>query len=508
MDIFVRSGAIQEDPADAIIISVFENSRPLGGAQAVDAALDGALSELIEGGDFSGKEGQVAILYPRGAIPARRVLVTGLGKTEELAIDTIRRAVGAAATRARDLGARQVTAEVLDVRSREIGLSRVGQAMVEGSSLALYEYPAERQEAQGDKEVESLTLIPPDDAAEALAAVESGARTGERIAAGVDLARTLVNHPSNIATPTLLGETAQAIAKDLGLNCQVHDREWAEEQGMGAFLAVAQGAGQPPRFIVLEYCPPAMQDVGNGDDVVDALVLVGKAITFDSGGISLKPGENMYLMKGDMGGGGAVLGAMKAIGAIKPPVRVIGLVPATDNMPDGNAYKPGDVVRAMNGKTIEIRSTDAEGRMILADALCYAAQFDPAAVVDVATLTGACVVALGKGVAAGCFSTDDALRDRLMAACKPTAERLWPMPLFEEYREALKSDVADMVHSAGRHGGVGTSAVFLKEFTDYPWGHLDIAGMAFNPLKASNSYTPKGATGYGVRLLVEFVLSW
>ncbi len=501
MEILIRSGAIQEDPADAIIITVFENSRLLGGAQAVDAALDGALSELVEDGDFSGKEGQVAVLYPRGAIPARRVLATGLGKAEDLAIDAIRRAVGAAAARARDLGARQVTVEVLDARSKEIGLSMVGQAMVEGCSLALYEYPAERKEVKDEREIESLTLIPPDDTADSLAAVESGARAGERIAAGVDLARTLVNHPSNIGTPTLLGETAQAIARDFGLNCQVHDREWAEEQGMGSFLAVAQGAGQPPKFIVLEYCPPVMEGA-------DTLVLVGKAITFDSGGISLKPSENMHLMKGDMGGGGAVLGAMKAIGAIKPPVRVIGLVPATDNMPDANAYKPGDVVRAMNGKTIEIRSTDAEGRMILADALCYAAQFDPAAVVDVATLTGACVVALGKGVAAGCFSTDDALRDRLMAASQATTEQLWPMPLFKEYREALKSDVADIVHTGGRYGGVGTSAAFLKEFVDYPWAHLDVAGMALDPLKARNSYTPKGATGYGVRLLVEFVLSW
>ena len=266
---------------------------------------------------------------------------------------------------------------------------------------------------------------------------------------------------------------------------------------MGSFLAVAQGAGQPPRFIVLEYDP--------GTEEADTLVLVGKGITFDSGGISIKAAERMWLMKGDMGGGGAVLGAMKAIGAIRPPVRVVGLVPATDNMPDANAYKPGDVVRAMNGKTIEVHSTDAEGRMILADALCYAARYEPAAVVDLATLTGACVVALGRGMAAGCFSNRDALRDRLMAASGATAERLWPMPLFEEYREILESEVADVLHSGGRYGGVGASATFLQEFTNYPWAHLDFAGMSFNDVKATNAYTPKGATGFGVRLLVEFV---
>ncbi len=320
------------------------------------------------------------------------------------------------------------------------------------------------------------------------------------IAAGVELTRTLVNHPSNIATPTYLGEAAQTIAAEHGLICHVHDRDWAQDQKMGSFLAVAQGAGQPPRFIVLEYNP--------GEEDVETLVLVGKAITFDSGGISIKPGENMWLMKGDMGGGGAVLGAMKAIGALKPRLRVIGLVPATDNMPDANAYKPGDVVRAMNGKTIEIRSTDAEGRMILADALCYAARYEPAAVIDLATLTGACVVALGEGVAAGCFANDDGLCEKLMAASAATSEKLWPMPLYDEYTKALKSDYADLVHTAGRFGGVGVSAAFLKEFTDYTWAHLDVAGMAFSPNKASNAYSPKGATGYGVRLLVELIRSW
>jgi leucyl aminopeptidase len=269
---------------------------------------------------------------------------------------------------------------------------------------------------------------------------------------------------------------------------------------MGSFLSVAQGAGQPPKFIMLDYDP--------GIEGAPTLVLVGKAVTFDSGGISLKPGQNMWEMKGDMAGGGAVLGAMKAIGAVKPPLRVVGLVPATDNMPDADAYKPGDVVRAMNGKTIEIRSTDAEGRMLLADALCYATAYEPDAVVDLATLTGACVVALGRGIAAGLFSNDDALRERLLAASDATAERLWPMPLFKEYTKALKSDYGDLVHTGTRMGGVGTSAAFLQEFTDYNWAHLDIAPMNFEPTKKSNAYTPKGATGYGVRLLLDLILNW
>lgn len=499
MEILVKSGAIQDELADAIIVSLFQETGLAGAAQLVDTALNSMIAELIEGGDISGKEGEVAALYPRDALPARRVLVVGLGKLEEFDLDSIRKAAGAAAVKARDLGAKIVATVVHGGGSQEIDLAKRAQAVVEGALLALYDYPAERQEPPTDKkEVESFTLLVHHP--ESQDAVELGARLGEKIAAGVDLARTLVNHPSNIATPTFLGETAQAVAQEHGLECHVHDREWAEEQEMGSFLAVAQGAGQPPKFIVLEYEP----------DIKDAptLVLVGKGITFDSGGISLKPSADMWLMKGDMGGGGAVLGAMKAIGAIKPPVRVIGLVPATDNMPDADAYKPGDIIRAMNGKTIEIRSTDAEGRMILADALCYAARYEPAAVVDLATLTGACVVALGQGVASGCFSNDDALRDRLMAGSEATAERLWPMPLFKEYSKALKSDYGDLVHTGGRYGGVGTSAAFLQEFTDYVWAHLDIAGMAFSPTKSPNAYTPKGATGFGVRLLVEFVMGW
>ncbi len=422
-----------------------------------------------------------------------------MGKAEEFDLDGIRKAAGKAAVKARDLNAKSIVTVVHGGCAEEIDLNKRAQAVVEGTVLALYKYPAARQKPPEDnKEVESLTLLVHHP--ESKEAVEVGADLGAKVAAGVNLTRTLVNHPSNTATPTFLGETAQAIAEEHELDCHVYDRDWAEEQGMGSFLSVAQGAGQPPKFIVLDYDP--------GIEGAPTLVLVGKAVTFDSGGISLKPGQNMWQMKGDMAGGGAVLGAMKAIGAIKPSLRVVGLVPATDNMPDADAYKPGDVVRAMNGKTIEIRSTDAEGRMLLADALCYAAGYEPEAVVDLATLTGACVVALGAGMAAGLFSNDDGLRERLLAASGATAERLWPMPLFKEYTKALKSDYGDLVHTGARSGGVGTSAAFLQEFTEYTWAHLDIAPMTFEPTKKSNAYTPKGATGYGVRLLVDLILNW
>jgi leucyl aminopeptidase len=267
---------------------------------------------------------------------------------------------------------------------------------------------------------------------------------------------------------------------------------------MGAFLAVAKGAGEKPKFIVLEH---------NRDrEDLETVVLVGKGITFDTGGISIKPSANMGLMKSDMGGAAAVLGAMKAIAMLDLPLHVVGITPCTENMPDAFAYRPADVITAGNGKTIEIISTDAEGRMVLADALVYAQQYKAEAVIDLATLTGACVVALGQGVAAGLFSTDDDLRDKLVTAGQATYERVWPLPLLHDYRKAIDSDVADMKNSGGRMGGVGTSAMFLKEFTDYPWAHIDIAGMALGA--KAKSYVPRGGTGFGVRLLVEFLRGW
>ena len=261
---------------------------------------------------------------------------------------------------------------------------------------------------------------------------------------------------------------------------------------------MSKGAGEPPKFIVLEH---------NADrEDLDTVVLIGKGITFDTGGISIKGWDRMWLMKSDMAGTAAVLGAMKVVGALDFPLRVIGIAPCTENMPDANAYRPADVITASNGKTIEIRSTDAEGRMVLADGLVYAAKYQPKAVVDIATLTGACVVALGQGISAGLFCNDDDLREKLLKSSATTHERVWHMPLFKEYRKTIDSQVADILNSGGRMGGVGTSATFLQEFTDYPWAHLDMAGMALS--EKGNQYMPAGATGFGVRLLVDFLRNW
>lgn len=498
MQVKIEQGTIQEQTADTLIVNLFDDvTTPSGATGAVDKALDGAISELIASGDLTGKAGEVGVLYPRGAIPAQRVLVVGLGKREGFDIEGVRRAAGKAIQRARELNAKQVATIVHGAGVAGLPTAAAAQATIEASLLALYQYDAPKQGKEANKkEIQSLTVVEFD--ADKLAEIEDGIQTAEAIAAGVSLARDLVNMPPNVATPRKMAQTAEAIADQHNLELTIGGRKWAHKRNMGGFLAVAKGAGEPPKFIVLEH---------NGDrDDLDTIVLVGKGITFDTGGISIKPTQNMGAMKSDMGGAAAVLGAMKVVAQLDLPLRVIGITPCTENMPDADAYRPSDVITISNGKTVEIISTDAEGRMVLADGLVYAKQYEPKAVIDLATLTGACVVALGQGMAAGLFSTDDGLRDKLVAAGNATFERVWPLPLWSEYKEAIKTDVADVKNSGGRMGGVATAAVFLQEFVDYPWVHLDIAGMALS--EKSQPYTPAGGTGYGVRLLVEFLRNW
>lgn len=496
MNIELISGLIQNANADTIIVNLFQGvTTPAGATGAVDQALGGAISELIAAGDLTGKAGEVGVLYPRGAIPAQRVLVVGLGERDKFDLDGVRRAAAAGILRARDLQARQVATIAHGAGIAGMDAAAAAQATVEGSLLAHYRFNAPKQQ-ETPHEIEQLLLVEFDESK--LAAMAAAAQTAAAIAAGVYLARDLVNMPPNYATPLRLGQAARDIAAAHGMAVTIGDREWAAAHKMGAFLAVAKGAGDEPQFIVLEH---------NGErDDLETIVLVGKGITFDTGGITLKAGADMWEMKSDMGGAAAVLGAMKTVGMLNLPLRVVGLMPCTENKPDAHAYRPADVITASNDKTIEIISTDAEGRMALADALVYASQYQPAAVIDLATLTGACVIALGKGVAAGIFSNDAALQHKLVTAGETTRERLWPLPLWEEYKEAIKSDVADMKNSGGRFGGVATSAVFLQAFTNYPWAHLDIAGMAL--AAKDNGYIPRGGTGFGVRLLVEFLHGW
>ncbi|MCB9420919.1 MAG: leucyl aminopeptidase [Ardenticatenaceae bacterium] len=496
MEVQVIQGSIQEQTADTLIVNLFEGvTIPSGATGAVDKALNGAISELIANGDISGKAGEVGVVYPRGLIPAKRVLIAGLGKRDDFNLEGVRQAAAAAILRARELNAKAVASIVHGTGIAGLPIRLAAQATAEGTLLALYRFAAAKEQ-EPQNEIVSFTIVEFDESK--VAEMKGGVDTAVAIAAGNALARDLVNMPPNVATPTRLAQAAQEIAEAHNLKITVGGRKWAAKHNMGAFLAVAKGAGEPPKFIVLEH---------NADrDDLDTIVLVGKGITFDTGGISIKPTQGMGKMKSDMGGAAAVLGAMKTAAMLDLPLRLIGIAPCTENMPDADAYRPADVITASNGKTIEIISTDAEGRMVLADGLVYAKQYEPKAVIDLATLTGACVIALGEGVAAGLFSTDEALQNKMVAAGKATHERVWPLPLWDDYLKIIKSDVADMQNAGGRFGGVGTSAIFLKQFTDYPWMHLDIAGVALT--EKGRGYVPAGGTGFGVRLLVEFLLAW
>lgn len=497
MDIQVVQGAIQESQADTLIVNLFDDvTTPSGATGAIDQALDGAISELIASNDLTGKVGEVGVLYPRGAVSAKRVLVVGLGKRDGFSVEGVRLAAAHAIKKAQALKATHVATIVHGADVGGLDVTAVTEATVEASLLALYEYDAPRKDKQAPHSIETLTVVEVDEGK--VAEIEAGVNTAVSIATGTILARDLINMPPNVATPTKLADTAQAIADDHGLGIIIGDRAWAAERNMGGFLAVAKGAGEEPKFIVLEH---------NADrEDLETVVLVGKGITFDTGGISIKPSANMGAMKSDMGGAAAVIGAMKAVGMLDLPLRVIGIVPATENMPDANAYRPADVITASNGVTIEIISTDAEGRMVLADGLVYAGNYKPNAVIDLATLTGACIVALGTDIASALFSNDDSLRDRLVNAGNNTHERVWPLPLWDDYFEAIKTDVADIKNSGGRPAGSITAAMFLKQFIDYNWAHLDIAGMALTA--KGNAYTAKGGTGYGVRLLVDMLRNW
>lgn len=494
MQIKVICHSIQASDADGIVLGLFEGAQPESAVEAVDQALGGTIAELIASGDFSGKAQQVAVLYPRGAIPARRVILVGLGAAETLDAEAVRQAAAVAAKKARDLQVARLASALYG--ADRLGAEQAAQTMVEGSLLGLYSYHGQKTAPPPPSLPQSLELIVSNQ--DELAVASEGAAKGQIVAEAVALTRDLVNLPPNICTPAYLAQVAVEVAQKSGLRAEVLERKQMEALKMGAILAVAQGSDTPPRFIVLEHNAERAAEL-------KTVVLVGKGVTFDTGGYDLKTREGMANMKVDMAGAAAVIGAMQAIAALRLPLHVVGLVPAADNMIGSRAYRPQEVITASNGTTIEIVSTDAEGRMLLADALVYAARYQPAAVVDIATLTGACMTALGAGVAAGLFSNDDGLRDALMAASADTAERLWPLPLFPEYEKMIESDTADVANSShDKYPGVGASATFLKHFVSYPWAHIDMAGMAMG--EREQPYIAKGkASGFGTRLLIEFV---
>jgi len=438
--------------------------------------------------DFKAKVCQTAWLYPQTTSNVQRVLLIGLGEKAMFTLETLRRACGAAARAAMELGKGAV---VPLLPASQNGAEEVAQAIVEGFILGSYTFEEYKSKTE-NKALEELVLVtePP-----ALVAAQQGASAGQIISESVELARDLTNQPGNFLTPTLLAETAEKVAAEVGLHCEVLGETQMAELGMGALLGVAQGSEEPAKFIILEHNPDMLD--------MPAYVVVGKGINFDSGGLQIKSADGMGAMKGDMTGAGDTLAVLRNAALLKLPLHIVGLMPCTENMPDGHAYRPGDILKSMSGQTIEVISTDAEGRLILADALTYAKRYHPKAVVDLATLTGACVTALGTSIA-GLLSNNVELAAALKQASAKTGEKIWELPLEPEYEEQLDSDVADMMNVGGRPAGTITAGLFLGRFTkEFSWAHLDIAGKEL--AGKTTGYLVKGGTGFGVRLLTAWL---
>ena len=456
---------------------------------ALDAATGGALGRLYAAGDFLGKKDEVVLLHPPGS--AQRLLLVGVGKAEDSDRNQLRRAAAAAAKRAGTAGAPSLALYLTPEARGSLAPRDAGQVLAEGLHFGQWSYRELKRPPEDPKpDLETAAILVDGDLAE----YQAGAALGDAIGGGQSLARSLQVLPGNTCTPRYLAAQAVALAERHGLRCTVLDLAAIRKEQMGGLLAVAQGSAEEPRFIVLEHA-------GAGGKPV---VLVGKGVTFDTGGISIKPADKMEDMKYDMSGAAAVLGTFEMLGRCKPAVRVVGLVPTVENMPSGTAVKPGDVITSHFGKTIEIINTDAEGRLILCDALSYARRFEPACVLDAATLTGAVVVALGNFVS-GIMGTDDGLLEEVRRAGDRSGERVWPLPLWDEYRDLIKSDIADVKNSGGRPAGSIAAGWFLREFVEgYPWVHLDIAGTAYSDRE--DVTRPKGPTGVCMRLFSEFVL--
>lgn len=506
MNVTVKHGKIEREPAEVLVLTHFEGeSRLSDAAAAVDRVLNGRLRGLLTSGEFEGKLNQAVLLHTPEKAPAKRVLLVGLGKKNDARVDYVRQAMGTAIKRVRDTGASSFVTCLHGESLPHTSTVELAQALVEGVLLGAYRFTDYLSDhTSQNKQVSRLTVLAAD--AWQVDDLTEGVRRGLATAEAAIFVRDLCNHPSNVMTPSRIAAEAKKIGRERNVRVTVLERAQAERLGMGAFLGVARGSHEPPKFIILEYAGQRKGKGRGAQGTNDAgpVVIVGKTITFDTGGISLKPSENMEQMKADMTGGAEVLAAVRAAARLRLPIHLVGILPATENMPGGRAIKPGDILRTLSGKTVEVQNTDAEGRLVLADGLAYAARLKPAAVIDIATLTGACMVALGQ-FAIGMFGNDDALKRAIRDAGLKTGERVWEMPLWEEYFEQLKSDVADMRNIGGRGGGMITAALFLSKFIgDHPWVHLDIASTDWS--ERERAYIPKGPTGIGTRLLVQYLI--
>jgi leucyl aminopeptidase len=482
---------------DLLAVGIPEQKTLSGTVKSLDKKLNGAIANLIKLGDFKGKEKTSALLYTQGKISASRVLLVGLGKPDKMDAGVLRQAAATASYKAVEAKAKKLCVCLHD---QVKGMKPVdaAQAMTEGLYFGVYRYDEYLTGDDTKRKIDAMDIRIADSSETFVLAAKKGIAAGRVTGQCQTLARTLANRPANAVTPQKLAEEAQKMARQTGLRCTVFNDKQLAAKKMGGIMAVGQGSANKPRLIILDYKP------AKGSKTAPTIGLVGKAITFDSGGISIKPGEGMQDMKFDKSGGIAVLGAMQAIAKLKPRVRVIGLIPSAENMPSGFAYRPGDIVTTYSGKTVEIQNTDAEGRMILCDAIAYAEELGCQTVVDVATLTGACVVALGQK-RAGVMGNDEKLVERLKEAAKKTGERIWHLPCDDEFVEAMKSKIADLKNTGGRWGGACTAAAFLSQFIKKAkWAHLDIAGVGV--WGADESSAP-GSVGFGVRLLTAFVMN-
>ncbi len=491
MEFSIKSGSPEKQRSACVVVGVFDHRKLSFAGEVIDHAAQGYLADILRRGDMDGKPGATLLLHNVPGLLCDRVLLVGLGKEREFRDKNYRDAVRAAIKALSDTGVGEAALYLseIPVKKRDLGWNVEQAVLVAEETLYRFEQMKSKPE-ESKRTLRKLTLAV--SRRGELPTGEAAAQRGQAIAAGMKLAKDLGNLPGNVCTPNYLAAQAEEMAKTHGFSIEVLDQAAIEKLGMGSFLSVAKGSDEPPRFIVLRH--------QGGEKNQKPVVLVGKGITFDSGGISIKPSPEMDEMKYDMCGAASVLGTFRALAELKLPLNVVGLIPTCENMPNGRANKPGDIVTSMSGQTIEILNTDAEGRLILCDALTYAERFEPACVVDIATLTGACVIALGH-VTSGLLANDDGLARELLHAGEVANDRCWQMPLFDEYEEQLKSNFADMANIGGRPAGTITAAAFLGKFTKkYDWAHLDIAGTAWKSGKE------KGSTGRPVPLLVHFLV--
>jgi len=493
LKIKVIAGDITQIEADAIVVKLFEGEQPGDATAVMDKALGGAITRLIENGGIKGKFGEISLIHTLGNLPSGIVSVVGLGERQDFTLDKMRKAAGEFCRSLRKLNCHKIATALHGADIDDIDPEALGEAIVEGSLLGLYNFANYKKPEYED--IKEILIVERDK--DKVPSLERGIRRGSVMVEATSLARDMINEPANYMTPSRMAEVAKEIADKGKLEINVFDSNEIKTMGMEALLGVSKGSEQAPKLITLSY---------KGDEnSKNTIGFVGKGITFDSGGISIKPSKDMDQEKADMSGGAAVVAALSAIAQLKPKINVVGIIPTAENLPSGSALKPGDVVKAMNGKTIEVKDTDCEGRLILADALSYAVKQGLSPLVDLATLTGSCGVALGTEYG-GALSNNQELMDKVFKAAGRAGEKFWQLPLPEEYKEQLKSEIADIKNIGGAYGGTITAALFLSEFVDNtPWVHLDIAYTALS--SKESGYLMKGATGMGVRTLVELALA-